>query len=77
METSPPRAPSNPPGGVMVNLVGTIYRIGTDGTATETTPTLDDVRADGIDFHAHPIEVGPTGDVDVISTEAIYRAVPG
>ncbi|WP_148314160.1 hypothetical protein [Sorangium cellulosum] len=68
----------NPPGGVMVNLVGTIYHIGTDGTATElnTTPTLNDVTADWIDFHARPIEVGPTGNVYVISTETIYRAVP-
>ncbi|WP_437567584.1 hypothetical protein [Sorangium sp. So ce542] len=50
---------------MMVNLVETIYPIGTDGTATElsTTPTRDDVTADSIDVHARLIEVGPTGDV--------------
>ena len=68
----------NPPGGVMVNLVGTIYHLGTDGTATElnTTPTLEKIEPDWITFHARPIEVGPTGNVYIIAAETIYRAVP-
>ncbi len=68
----------NPPGGTVVNLVGTIYHFTIDGVATEvnTTPTLENITDDEGVFHVAPIEVGPSGAIYVITGLDIYRAVP-
>lgn len=68
----------NPPGGVMVNLVGTLYHLAVDGSATEldTTPALENLGPNRFYFHARPIEVGASGNVYVITADVIYRAVP-
>ena len=71
----------HPKGGMVVNLVGTAYYFDKSGKPTELSmnPSMNTIKVTGYDFplfFSRPVEIGPSGEIYIIGTDRIYRAMP-